>query len=129
MLVDTTGSRARGMQGRFQSVNSFAASKGMICRAHAPGTEVQLTERQQFGMTDLVVVQEGLALHELVELHQGAVEQVADRGVVGQHEAAHAMGGAGIGRLLGQSYLKGNKAQDCTALLCLHKGVGHAHSG
>ena len=122
MLVNTTGSSARGMQGHVQSIHSFAALRGLICRAHAPCTEVPPTERQQICMADLVVVQEGLALHELVKLHQGAVEQVADGGVVGQHEAAHAMGGAGIGRLLGQSYLKGNKARDCTALLCLHKG-------
>lgn len=39
----------------------------------------------------LVVVQEGLALHELVVLAEAVVEQVADAGVVCQHEPAHTM--------------------------------------
>lgn len=39
--------------------------------------------------THLVVVQEGLALHELVVLTEAVVEQVADAGVVGQHQPTH----------------------------------------
>lgn len=39
--------------------------------------------------TNLVVVQEGLALHELVILAEAVVEEVADAGVVGQHQPAH----------------------------------------
>ena len=37
----------------------------------------------------LVVVQEGLALHEFVVLAEAMVEQVADTGVVGQHQPTH----------------------------------------
>ncbi len=37
----------------------------------------------------LVVVKESLALHELVILAQAVVEEVADAGVVGQHQSAH----------------------------------------
>lgn len=37
----------------------------------------------------LVVVQEGFALHELIVLAEAVVEEVADAGVVGQHEPTH----------------------------------------
>ena len=55
----------------------------------------QCVVRLWFGrpMTEqyLVVVQEGLALHELVVLAEAVVEEVADAGVVGQHEPAHSV--------------------------------------
>lgn len=37
----------------------------------------------------LVVVQEGFALHELVVLAEAVIKEVADAGVVGQHEPTH----------------------------------------
>ena len=39
----------------------------------------------------LVVIQESLALHELVILTQAVVEEVANAGVVGQHQTTHPM--------------------------------------
>ena len=57
------------------------------------------------GQAHLVVVKERLALHELVVLVDAAVEEMADGGVVGQHEAAHAMCSGQIWRFLGQRHL------------------------
>lgn len=39
----------------------------------------------------LVVIQKSLALHEFVVLAEAVVEQVADAGVVGQHQPAHSV--------------------------------------
>jgi hypothetical protein len=53
----------------------------------------------------LVVLKEGLALHEAVVLGQAAVEEVADAGVVGQHQPAHAVRSRSVRRLLAQRHL------------------------
>mmetsp|Transcript_14394 Transcript_14394/g.35705 ORF Transcript_14394/g.35705 Transcript_14394/m.35705 type:complete len:245 (-) Transcript_14394:1041-1775(-) len=59
----------------------------------------------------LVVLAEGLSLllgpHELLVVAQDLVEQVPDGGVVGQHEARHAVRALDVGALLGQRHLDG----------------------
>ena len=75
-----------------------------LCKcSHAQSQQCHITEStlQQFVVqlwfgrptTEqyLVVVQEGLALHELVILAEAVIEEVADTGVVGQHEPAHSV--------------------------------------
>ena len=41
--------------------------------------------------SNLVVIEECFALHELVVLAEAVVEEVSDAGVVGQHEPTHTM--------------------------------------
>lgn len=55
--------------------------------------------------TRLVVVDEGFAPHEPVKRADGAVKEVPDPGVVGQHEPAHAVCGGQVGRLPAQGHL------------------------
>ena len=69
---------------------------------------VQLRKRTVHAHSEqahLVVVQEGLALHELVVLVDASVEEVTDGCVVGQHEPAHTVGGGQVWGLLGQRHL------------------------
>ena len=61
----------------------------------------------------LVVVHKRVALEQLVELGQRAVEQVPDGGVVGQHQAADAVGGPHVGALARQRHLQGRDKRRC----------------
>ena len=54
----------------------------------------------------LVVLHKGVALEQLVKLAEGAVEEVADGGVVGQHQPAHAVSRLDKGGLAGQRHLQ-----------------------
>ena len=54
----------------------------------------------------LVVVEEGLALHQLVILANALVEEVADGGVVCQHQSAHPVRARQVGGLLRERHLK-----------------------
>lgn len=57
-------------------------------------------------MTHLVVVHERVALEQLVKLAERAVEQVADGGVVGQHQPAHTVRALHVGALARQRHLR-----------------------
>lgn len=66
--------------------------------------------------TYLVVVHKRIALEQLVELGQRAVEQVADGGVVGQHQAADTVRRPHVRALARQCHLRlgRGKRQICT---------------